>query len=260
MVTLSCELHSRTHSARDGVRTSTSKRSTTVVQKSRQRAKRARAPSFQSQQAARTRRLHPLEQTHPRGVRQLEEWMLTVSTHSKQHNLIITDIKSFVTDSFLKARSYVDGLAESTRARRIEEGCLAASPEVRKHFPRLREMRDRIWATHRTFLRVKRHGPQQILNDLMRIQRHPARRRYAASGIAYLAYLHEMDREPASGQTVASKPAETPFAAQKKQPRRVGGVLVSVSVYSGAGAAKPSPRSAGRGAPRMRLKVGREQR
>jgi hypothetical protein len=74
----------------------------------------------------------------------------------------------------------------------IYEAMLATRAPVRRHFHRLREVRNESWGREPFYLRAVLGGPSQVLVDLMRRQSHPHEQVHVASADAYLAYLHQL--------------------------------------------------------------------
>ena len=74
----------------------------------------------------------------------------------------------------------------------IFEVMLATRAPVRRHFHRLREVRDECWRREPDFLRAVLAGPSQVLVDLMRRQSHAHEQMHVASADAYLAHLHRL--------------------------------------------------------------------
>jgi hypothetical protein len=73
----------------------------------------------------------------------------------------------------------------------ISEGRLASDPAVRSGFDRLHHLRDEAWARDRDFLRRIKHGPSQLLIDILRRQQSPSQCCHVATVDSYLSFMRE---------------------------------------------------------------------
>ena len=130
----------------------------------------------------------PLEEPVPFGVNEREIWMEEIVRRAETEGWSHVQRKNVITraaqEASLAALIRPDDL--------IFDAMLATRTPVRRHFHRLREVRDQSWEREPDFLQLILIGPSRVLVDLMRRQSHPHEQMYTASADAYLAYLHQL--------------------------------------------------------------------
>jgi hypothetical protein len=128
----------------------------------------------------------PLEETRQVGERKREQWLEDIARRSHAGRWTADQARNIVSE---EVRNSNLSTAKS-RENGISEAMLAADPHVRGQFAQLVRVRDESWQREPEFLRSVRHGPSQVLVDLMRRQSRSAERQHAQSADAYLKYLH----------------------------------------------------------------------
>ena len=136
-------------------------------------------------------RPNSLVQTHQRGDRKREEWLEDLACRSAREGWSLEKAEIEARKAAEKAVFAGNLNTQKSFDNVVDNGRLAAHPDVRDHVPRLIALRDEAWAREPAFLRNVLHGPSQILVDLMRRQRDAGERQHARSVTAYLAYLRQ---------------------------------------------------------------------
>jgi hypothetical protein len=127
-----------------------------------------------------------LEKPVPFGDNEREFWMDEIALRAEAEDWTHVQRKNAITKA-----AYEASFAATIRPDDlIFEAMLATRTPVRRHFHRLREVRNESWGREPLFLRAVLGGPSQVLVDLMRRQSHAHEQMHAASAGAYLAYLH----------------------------------------------------------------------
>ena len=114
---------------------------------------------------------NPLVQTHQRGDRKREEWREDLACRSAREGWSLEKAEIEARKAAEKAVFAGNLNTQKSFDNVVDNGRLAAHPNVRDHVPR--------------------QGPSQILVDLMRRQRDAGERQHARSVTAYLAYLRQ---------------------------------------------------------------------
>jgi hypothetical protein len=128
----------------------------------------------------------PLEDTRQVGERKREQWLREIARRSLQEKWTYGKAKQVISEE-IKSSNLSTAKSQGNA---ISEAMLAADGSVRGDFDRLVEVRDESWQRETNFVRRVRHGPSQVLVDLLRRQSREDERTHAASADAYLRYLH----------------------------------------------------------------------
>lgn len=129
----------------------------------------------------------PLENTHQVGDRKREQWLQDLAYRSFSGRWSPTQIKLCVSE---EVDSSPHLSTNNSRSGARSEGLLAASAIVRGEFDRLRSIRDEAWDSEKDFLRRVKHGPHQLLVDILRRQANGTERANVQSAVTYLAFMH----------------------------------------------------------------------
>ena len=132
-----------------------------------------------------------LTETRQQGERKREEWLADFAKRSIAENWTTSTARRKAELDVLDAELVGHLKTEKAVANAINEGMLAAHPDVRNHFARLLAVRDELWKIEPDYLREKLHGPSQILVELLRRQKKRIERHHTESAAAFLRYLRE---------------------------------------------------------------------
>ena len=86
-----------------------------------------------------------------------------------------------------RGRGHNPRLEQSETAK--SEGRRACSPAVRLEFDRLKRLRDEAWERDQQFLRRAKHGPYQLLIDILARQEKTSERHYVTDVDTYLQFM-----------------------------------------------------------------------
>ena len=133
--------------------------------------------------------ISPLSETRQKGDRRRERWLAELASCSLLEawtpERVAVEVRNRVNSGVAVGHLKADRSINTT----IHEGCLAGHPDVRSHFHRLIQMRDRIWAAHSDLVRSIVHGPSQLLVDMCVAQKKQHLRHYLSSDAAYVQHL-----------------------------------------------------------------------
>jgi YD repeat-containing protein len=129
---------------------------------------------------------HPLEETRQAGERKREEWLRDLARRSAKENWDTKRAREVVEAEVTASRHLLTGAATA-----VTEGCRACHPAVRSDFDRLRRLRNEAWELDRKFLRRAKHGPYQLLVDILRRQQSTNERHHVATVEAYLPFMRK---------------------------------------------------------------------
>jgi hypothetical protein len=129
----------------------------------------------------------PLDETRQVGERKREQWLQDIASRSVERKWTRDQARKVILEKVTHSNLFTPRSRECG----ISEVMSAANSEVRGHFSRLVNVRNESWRREADFLRRVRHGPSQVLVDLLRRQSRSTERPFAASADAYLGYLHQ---------------------------------------------------------------------
>lgn len=129
---------------------------------------------------------HPLEETRQAGDRKREEWLRDLAKRSVSGNWEDEERRKIVEDE-VKTSPHLNSGAMAAKS----EGLLACHAAVRSDFDRLQRLRDEAWERDRPFFRRVKHGPHQLLVDVLRRASRAHERQYVATIDDYLQYMHK---------------------------------------------------------------------
>jgi hypothetical protein len=127
----------------------------------------------------------PLEETRQAGDRKREEWLRDLPRRSAKENWDNKKACSMV-EADIAASPYLGSGAVAAKS----EGLLACHPTVRSDFDRLGRLRDEAWGRDRTFLRRVKHGPHQLLVDVLRRASRTRECQYVTNTDMYLTFMY----------------------------------------------------------------------
>jgi hypothetical protein len=127
---------------------------------------------------------HPLEETRQVGERKREEWLRELAQRSASENWDIKKGRQIVEAEVAASPHLAAGAAAV-----LSDGRRACHPAVRSDFDRLRGLRDEAWDRDRGFLRRAKHGPYQLLVDILGRQQTASERHHVATADTYLAFM-----------------------------------------------------------------------
>ncbi|HEY2539744.1 MAG TPA: hypothetical protein VGI28_09665 [Stellaceae bacterium] len=127
----------------------------------------------------------PLDETRQAGERKREEWLLDIAKRSRSEGWGIEKAREIV-DAEINATPNLRAGAVAARS----EGLLACDSSVRSEFERLQQLRDEVWRLDQDFLKRVKHGPSQLLIDILRRQSRDNERKYVATTDTYLDFMH----------------------------------------------------------------------
>lgn len=126
----------------------------------------------------------PLEDTGQVGEGKRDEWLRDLAQRSTKENLNVEKARAVVEAEVATSRHLGAGAATTK-----SEGLLACDPAVRSDFDRLKRLRDEAWELDRRFLRRAKHGPYQVLLDVLRRAAKASERHHVKNADSYLEFM-----------------------------------------------------------------------
>jgi hypothetical protein len=126
----------------------------------------------------------PLEETRQAGDRKREEWLRNLARRSAKENWDNKKTRSMV-EAEIAASPHLGSGATAAKS----EGLLACHPAVRSDFDRLMRLRDEAWERDQAFLRRVKHGPHQLLVDVLRRASITHECQYVTTTDTYLKFM-----------------------------------------------------------------------
>jgi hypothetical protein len=128
----------------------------------------------------------PLDETRQAGERKREEWLRDLARRSHKENWD-AEKASVVVEQEIAATPNLRSGATAAKS----EGLIACNPAVRSDFDRLQRLRNDAWELDSSFFRRVKHGPSQLLIDVLRRQSKASERQHVATVQAYLDFMHK---------------------------------------------------------------------
>lgn len=128
----------------------------------------------------------PLDETRQAGERKREEWLRGLARRSDKENWDAAKARGVVESEVAATHNLGPG---ATAAK--SEGLIACHSAVRSDFDRLERLRNDAWELDTSFFRRVKHGPSELLIDILRRQSSARERQHVTTAQVYLDFMHK---------------------------------------------------------------------